>query len=106
MNIVEIAETEVKKANATKVSEITLEIGKMAGVVIEALEFAMEEAVKDSVLQNSKLIIKEKAAKAKCDKCNHIYEIEEIYSPSPKCQSFYSDVIEGKELKVLSMSIA
>lgn len=105
MNIVEIAKKEIEKSNSTSVSEIKLEIGKMSGVVLDALEFAMDEAKKNSVLENAKIIMTEKVAKAKCANCNHIFEINEIYEPCPKCNTFYSDVIEGKDMIVKSLIV-
>ncbi len=100
MNIVEIAEEESKKAGTSTVSEIELEIGTMAGVVIEALDFALAEAKKNSVLSNAKFIINNIHAKARCLDCNHEFDVEELFTPCPKCNSFRNEVIQGKELKV------
>ena len=105
MSIVEIAEEEVKKANAAKVSEIELEIGKMSGVVVEALEFAMEEAVKNSVLSQAKRKIIEIEAKAQCASCKHEFTTEDHYTPCPKCMHPYSDIISGKEMKIKTLKI-
>ena len=57
INIVEIATEEAKKANVSSVLEIELEVGTLSGIVIDALEFAMDEAIKNSVLQNAKIKI-------------------------------------------------
>jgi len=100
MNIVEIAEEESKKAGAVKVNEIELEIGKMSGIVIEALDFALMEAKKNSVLSNAKITINNIPAKAKCLDCDHEFDVEELFTPCPKCNSFKNEIIQGKELKV------
>lgn len=105
MNIVDIADEETKKANANKVYEIELEIGTMSGIVLEALEFALQEAVKDSVLGNAKIKITEIQAKAKCLNCLHIFKIEDLYSPCPNCNEFKTEIISGKELRVKSLKV-
>lgn len=104
-SIVEIVEEEAKKQNTNSVSELTLEIGTMSGIVIEAIEFAMTEAVRNTVLQNATLKIEEISAIAQCDKCKHEFEIFDLYSPCPKCNHLYSDIIKGKELKIKSIVI-
>lgn len=105
MSIVDIAKTELEKTESKSVSEIVLEIGKMSGVVMEALEFAMEEAKKNSILANAKILMVEKPAKAQCANCQHIFEIYEIYEACPKCNSFFSDVVEGKDMIVKSLKL-
>ena len=105
MNIVDIANEETKKANAKKVFEIELEIGTMSGVVLEALEFALQEAVKDSILENAKIIISEIQAKAKCQNCLHVFKIKDLYSPCPNCNELKTEIISGKELRVKSLKV-
>lgn len=103
MSIVEIAEENAQQSNVKSISEIQLEIGELSGVVHEALEFAMEEAVKNTILKNSKRIIISIPGKVKCLQCMHEFEVDDIFTPCPVCSSFENDVIAGKELRVKSM---
>ena len=105
MSIVEIAEQNVRQANRSEVTEIELDVGKLSGVVFDALEFAMVEAVKDTVLENAKRKINCIPGKAKCNDCGCEFEVEDIYTPCPKCASFDNEVISGKELKVKSLIV-
>ncbi|MCG8484240.1 MAG: hydrogenase maturation nickel metallochaperone HypA [Clostridia bacterium] len=99
-NIVEIAEEEAIKAKKSTISEIDIEIGSMSGVIIEALEFAMEEAVKKGVAQNAKINFKELMARANCEKCFHQFEVDDFFAVCPKCGSFETNIISGKDLKI------
>lgn len=103
MSIVEIAEENAAMAGVNTVSEIQIEIGNLSGVVDEALEFALEEAVKNTVLKNAQRIIIKIPGKAKCLECYHEFAIDDIFTPCPKCGSFNNDVINGQELRVKSM---
>ena len=102
-NIVEIAEESAKQSNTTVITEIELEVGELSGVVYEALEFAMVEAVKNTMLQNAKRIIIRIKGLAKCSECLHEFYVDDIFTPCPKCQSFKNDIIQGKELRVKSL---
>ena len=102
-NIVEIAKESVEKSNANTVTEIELEVGELSGVVYDALEFALEEAVKNSILENAKRIVHKVKAVAKCESCSHEFDANDIFTPCPKCKSMQNDIIQGKELKVKSI---
>lgn len=103
MSIVEIAEENAAMAGVKNVSEIQIEIGDLSGVVDEALEFALEEAVKNTILKNAKRIVIKTSGKAKCLECNHEFAVDDVFTPCPKCSSFNNEIISGQELRVKSM---
>lgn len=105
MNIIELTEEEVTKAGAEKVESVELEVGELSGIVIEALEFALDEAVKDTLLENAKVTITLKNAKAKCIKCNKEFRTNDFFTPCPGCNSIESEIIQGKELKIKSLVV-
>jgi hydrogenase nickel incorporation protein HypA/HybF len=105
LNIVEIAKENAQKAKSNSIKEIELVVGELSGVVYEALEFAMDEAVKNTILENAKRTIIRIPGKAKCDSCSHEFDLKDIYTPCPKCNSFMSEIIEGKELRVKSLIV-
>lgn len=100
LGIVDIAEKEVRKAQAIKVDEIELLIGSLSGVELDALNFVWPSAVQDTVLAKAKKSIQYKEAKAKCLECETIFPVENAYDNCPKCGSYFKDVFQGKELKV------
>lgn len=103
MSIVEIAEENAAMAGVKSVSEIQIEVGNLSGVVDEALEFALEEAVKNTILKNAKRIVIKIPGKAKCLECYHEFAVVDIFTPCPKCSSFNNEIISGQELRVKSM---
>lgn len=105
MNIVEIAETETRKAGATAVSKIDLEVGSMSGIVIEALEFALESAVRNTVLHKAECNIIRLPALGRCVNCGHEFSVENYFDQCPECESFNPEIIQGKELKVKSLVV-
>ncbi len=100
ISVVEIVEEEAAKVNSSKVSEVELDIGAQSGVIIEALEFALAEAVKPSIMKGSKITINEIPAICRCAACGHKFEPDDIITPCPECGHLYSDAIQGKEMKI------
>ena len=104
-SIVAIAEEEVQKAAAKQVSEIELDIGKLSGVEIDSLEFVWDVAVKSSVLKHARHIIHHIPGKAKCLDCDIDFEMEQLFDTCPSCHQYFNDIVQGKELKIRSLTL-
>lgn len=103
IGIVNIAKDEAKKAKIDSFSSIDLEIGTLAGIEFDSLDFVWEVAVKDTVLENAKKRVHKVEAKARCSDCGHEYPISFIHDNCPKCGSFIKIILQGKELRVKSL---
>ncbi len=103
LGIVRIAENEMAKVNAKEVELIELEIGTLAGIEFESLDFVWPSAVKGTVLEKAEKRIKKIPAKARCGDCERIYPIQFIYDNCPDCGSFLKSIVQGKELRVISL---
>jgi hydrogenase nickel incorporation protein HypA/HybF len=97
---------EAEKRGAKEVLEVHLVLGKLTFLGIEQVKFSYQVLVEDTILSGSKLIIKHRRGKVKCEKCG--YEgpitmeedpIAHISLPSLTCRKCDSSVtlIEGKE---------
>ena len=105
MSIIEIAEENAKRENASVITEIELDIGKQAGVVLEAMEFAIESAKQGTMLENANWVINKIPALARCASCNHEFETQDLFSPCPECSNPFSEIYQGKELRVKTLKI-
>lgn len=105
VDIVDIATSSARKEAATVVKEIEIEIGQLSGVVMEALEFSLEAAVKGTILEDArrKLIIV--PGRARCTQCSTEYDTDTLFKTCPRCQACAPDVIHGRELRVKSLII-
>ncbi len=106
MGIVKIAEDEIAKTKAEKVDLIELEIGTLAGIELDSLEFVWPSAVKDSVLEFAEKKIYVINGKGKCIDCNTTFDINFIYDPCPNCNSFLKGILQGKELRVKALEVS
>ena len=105
LGIVKIAEEESRKAQASKVTAIELEIGSMSGIELDALEFAWPVAVKDTILAEANREVDWIEAKARCIECQHEFDVENSYDSCPLCNSYFKDIYKGKELRVKSLEV-
>lgn len=105
MGILKIAESEAEKAGAKTVDLIELEIGSLAGIELDALDFVWPGAVKDTVLENAVRKIDLIKGKGHCMECDLIFSLENVYDPCPSCQNYLKGIIQGKELRVKALEV-
>ena len=104
-SIVDLAETEVKRAGARSVEKIELQIGELAGVEWQALEFAWEVGVKESVLEHAVREVDRVPGQARCLECNQAFEIKQLFDACPGCGSYFNEILSGKELRIKALTV-
>ncbi len=102
-SIIEQAEEFARKYKAEKITRIDLEVGQFTGVVIDSLKFALEFAVKDTILEKAKVEIIEIKGKTECNACQTIFDNPDWYTPCPACGSMDFKVSGGEELQIKSI---
>ena len=105
LGIVRIAEDETAKAKATAVELIELEIGTLAGIEFDSLDFVWPAAVKNTVLENARRHIHKIRAKGRCIDCDTIFEMDHLYDACPRCRSNFKGILQGKELRVKALEV-
>jgi hydrogenase nickel incorporation protein HypA/HybF len=104
-NVREILENHAVSQNFTKVTKVTLEIGKLSNVEPDALRFGFDVVMKDSLADNAELIISELNGLGLCQQCGLQVEMETSYDPCPHCGSCLVKVIQGAEMKIKDLCV-
>jgi hydrogenase nickel incorporation protein HypA/HybF len=104
-SIIDIAESEARKANAKSIKSIELEIGKLAGIEYESLEFALQAAIQSTMLEHATIEVDKPDGRAKCNACNQEFIITQLFEQCPVCQGYNLNIIRGKELRVKSLIV-
>ena len=104
-NIIEIVENYAIKANATIVTDVEVDVGTISGIIPDTLEFVWELAVKNTITEKAKLKINVITAKARCHDCKTEFDLEDVYSVCPSCNSNHIEIYQGKELLVRTIKI-
>lgn len=105
MSIIGIAEKEAAKCGAAAIEEIEMDIGELSGIEMAAFDFAWEQAVKGTILENAEKKIHRIEGAATCMDCNTAFAMQQLYEPCPHCGSHFSNIKKGKELRVKSLVI-
>lgn len=106
MSIIDIAEQQARTANATVIEEIELDIGTMSGVEMQALTFAWNQAVKQTMLKDAVKKINSIIARAACSDCSTSFVIEKYDDACPVCGGHLLHFLQGKELRVKSLLVS
>ena len=106
MSMIEMAEAEAS-VRGGRVTALHLKLGRLSGVVREALEFSWEIACQGTVLEGSQLVIEEVPVKIRCFRCDadRFAESAQILCCS-QCGQLSADVIQGRELEVVALELA
>src|ERR1035437_1437601 len=99
-NVREILESNALSQKFSKVTQVTLEIGKFSNVEPDALRFCFDVVMKDSLAENAELIISELHGLGICQQCQQQIEIQTLYDTCVYCGSPYVKVIQGAEMKI------
>ena len=106
LSIVDGATEEAQKHDGAKVEAVHLKLGRLSGVVKDALLFSWEVACQGTSLENSRLEITEIPVIVHCENCKTERILEEINNFScPVCNTPTPEVTQGRELEVTALEI-
>jgi hydrogenase nickel incorporation protein HypA/HybF len=105
MGIVRIAEEELSKSSAHAIEAIELEIGDLAGIEMDSLEYVWDAAVRGTVLEKAQRKIHRIGGRGVCLDCDQEYELEQHFDSCPNCNSFLKQILQGKELRVKALQV-
>ena len=91
-------------ANGRKVSDVVLEIGELAGVVPESIEFCFEACAKDTLLQGARLKL-EIVPGIGCCSCGYRGRVASLLDPCHSCGEYGMTIVSGQELRVKEMEL-
>ena len=91
-------------ANGRRVHRVTIEIGKLSGVLPEALAFCFPEVAQRTCLEDASLEIREIEASARCGVCGTEFPTPSLLSTCP-CGSRQFERLKGEELNIKSIEL-
>jgi len=105
-NLVEIASQSAVEAGAARVKAVHLRLGALSGVARDALEFCYEIATADTMLEHSKLIVKDLPVLVFCPTCQKVVELATVQKFwCPQCDTPTGDIRQGREFEIESIEI-
>jgi hydrogenase nickel incorporation protein HypA/HybF len=93
-----------RQGSARRVTQVTLEVGKLAAVMPDALRFCFEICAQGSVVEGATLEIIEIPGRARCRDCGTAVDLEQLFGRC-ECGSTDLEVTGGEELKIKQMEV-
>jgi len=105
MSLVDLAQEEAVRRGA-EVQAVHIKIGRLSGVVKEALLSSYEMACFETPLQGSHLVIEDVPVVVFCPACNTNRDVNgDQWLICPECGSPTPEVVQGKELEIVALEI-
>lgn len=104
-SILEIAQRHAVQADARRVTDIYLVIGKLSSIVDESVQFYWNMIAANTLCQDASLHFQRIPARMRCLNCQVEFEINEALSPCIQCQGYHLQIITGEEFYVESIAI-
>lgn len=103
--IVKVVEDAAARDHFTRVSQLRLEAGALAGVEVRALRFALDAITPGTCLEGATIAIDEPPGTAWCLRCSCSVEIASRVDPCPLCGGHQIQPTGGTELRVLDLIV-
>ena len=104
--ILDIAGREAAAAGAGVINAVEVEVGLLAGVEIDSLEFCFEVARQGVPgAEAAELVIHEVPGHGTCVTCGADGAVEDFVALCPACGEGLMDITKGREMRVLSINV-
>jgi hydrogenase nickel incorporation protein HypA/HybF len=105
LSIVDMAQEEAERRNA-QVDAVHLELGALSGVVKEALLFSYGIACDGTLLEGSRLVVKDIPIEVFCPGCGAAKTLQSMqWFHCPDCGAATSEILHGKELAITALEL-
>jgi hydrogenase nickel incorporation protein HypA/HybF len=103
--IVKLVEDAAARDHFTRVSQLRLEAGALAGVEVRSLRFALDAVRTGTCLEGATIEIEEPPGTAWCLRCATSVTIGSRTDPCPQCGGHQIQPTGGTELRVLDLLV-
>jgi hydrogenase nickel incorporation protein HypA/HybF len=89
----------------TQVTKVTLEIGRLAGVVVDSIRFCFDMVADGTTLEGAALVIVEPIGRARCRRCHNGFDTTDPIVLCPECGASDVDVLAGRDMRIKSVEV-
>lgn len=103
-SVLHIIETTATRESLITVHEVVLEIGELAAVEPEAMQFCFDSVVLGTVAEGAQLRIVTKAGEGCCSDCNRTTWLNDWHLLCPQCGGTHIRITGGDRMRVLEIA--
>lgn len=100
-----LVERTAERERFSRVSQLRLAAGLLAGVEVSALRFALQAIAPGTLLEGARIDIDEPPGEARCMDCGFIVRIAQRGDACTHCGGYRLQLTGGTELKVIDMLV-
>ena len=105
--LIEQVEREVRRAGQPgRVVELHLSVGRLSGVNVDSIRFAVELLAPGTVIEGAELHVAQPPAVCRCAACEADTPIEGLVTHCPACGSDQVQITGGRDLTLDSIELA
>lgn len=104
--VLQVIEDAARKDQFNKVTTVWLEIGQLAGIEPEAMQFCFDAVTRDSVAEGARLEIVHLPGQGWCMACAKTVAMSEVFGECPDCGGYQLQVTGGTELRIKELEVS
>jgi hydrogenase nickel incorporation protein HypA/HybF len=99
-----VVDSVCEHARGRPVRSVRLEVGRISGVVVEAMEFCFELVAAGTAVEGARLEFDQPEGRAHCRDCDSDFAADDLILLCP-CGSAEVEITAGRELRIMSMEV-
>ena len=105
LSILDVVQAKCKEIGSPSLASVRIRIGKAAGVLPEALQFAFEGVKEGTVAKHAKLIIEVVPIGGVCKDCGKPFIVDDLpyVLACPSCGAASFEITSGREMDIIDM---
>ncbi|KAF0110787.1 MAG: hydrogenase nickel incorporation protein HypA/HybF [Chloroflexi bacterium] len=104
-SLLKLTLTHAEQANAKKVTDINIVIGRLSSIVDDSVQFYWDFVAENSICEGATLHFDRRPAVLHCGDCSKEYTIDQEMTPCPACGSYCTTILSGEEFYLDSIEI-
>ena len=102
-NILDIINGQLLVNNLSRVTKVSMRLGKLAAIEPVSLKFCFEIITRDTRVEGAVLEIDSIPIRCRCNDCKLDFILDELDFICPNCMGSRLEIISGRELQVVEM---
>lgn len=103
--ILNIAEKTASGAGSLVITRIEIEVGSLAGIMLDALAFGLEASKNGTLAESAIIDINWIEAMGNCPICLQPFPASALFAKCPECSDGFLNINSGTEFKVIAIEV-
>jgi hydrogenase nickel incorporation protein HypA/HybF len=105
MEAIRMAVEAARAADAQRITAVKLRVGRLSGVVPEAMQFAWDVVRQGTIAETALLDIQSVSVASWCPACQSEFEVLDLFNECPQCHQPGGEIRRGRELEIASVEV-